>query len=218
MPARMNFNLYLIFLVTSLLTIATPGPGVLMATSNALQYGLRRAMPGIFGCAVGTLIVAAVSMTALGAIIAASPTLYTAIKAAGVCFLIYLGWKKFVARPLSLNVLRDCNAAPHANTPRALRVFAEGVVLQMSNPGLIIFYLSLFPQCIDPARSYVLQVSILSLNYSLFLWLIHSAYAWIAATASARLTHGNGALWINRAAGACYWLLAVLFGVPILLN
>lgn len=214
----MNFNLYLIFLATSLLTIATPGPGVLMATSNALQYGLRRAMPGIFGCAVGTLIVAAVSMTALGAVIAASPALYTAIKAAGVCFLIYLGWKKFATAPMSLRVLRQCRAGGNGNVPRSLRVFAEGVVLQMSTPGLIIFYLSLFPQCIDPARSYVFQVSVLSLNYSLFLWLIHSAYAWLAASASDRLTHGNGALWINRAAGACYWLLAAAFGLPLLLG
>ena len=212
----MNFNLYLIFLATSLLTIATPGPGVLMATSNALQYGLRRAMPGIFGCAVGTLVVAALSMTALGAVIAASPALYTAIKAAGICFLIYLGWKKFATAPISLGVLRQCRAGGNGNVPRSLRVFAEGVVLQMSNPGLIIFYLSLFPQCIDPARSYVFQVSVLSLNYSLFLWLIHSAYAWLEASASDRLTHGNGALWINRATGACYWLLAAAFGLPLL--
>lgn len=215
-----NLSLYWVFLVASLSTIASPGPGVLMSMTNSIHYGIGRAMPGIVGCAVGTLVVAGISMTALGALIASSPTLYTTIKFLGVLYLFYLGWRKFTDKPFTFDVLNAeiATADPDDIQKRrrnGLRLFVEGILLQMSNPALIIFYLSLFPQCIDPKLAYVPQVTLLSVNYSLMLWVIHSAYGWAAAGASHKFFRPEAAVWINRISGACYWLLALGFGVPI---
>ena len=104
------------------------------------------------------------------------------------------------------------------DAPSALRLFIEGILLQISNPALIIFYLSLFPQCIDPALSYWPQVILLSVNYSLILLVIHSIYGAMASGAAERFLSDSASVWINRASGAAYWLLALGFGIPMMLG
>ena len=60
-----NLSLYSIFLIASVSTIMSPGPGVLMVVTNAVRLGFWRTLPGICGCAVGTLVVAGISVTGL---------------------------------------------------------------------------------------------------------------------------------------------------------
>lgn len=219
----LNTSLYWIFLVISITTIMSPGPGVLMSMTNSIHYGLSRAMPGIVGCAVGTLGVAAVSVTSLGILIAKSPMIYAAIKFLGILYLYYLGWKKFRDKPFAFSVL---NAEIETVTEEEVaerkrtswRIFVEGIILQLSNPALIIFYLSLFPQCVDPSLPYTPQVVVLSFNYCVMVWIIHSCYGWIAATASHKFFRPEASVWINRVSGAAYWLLATAFAVPILMG
>lgn len=216
----LNTSLYWLFLAISIPTILSPGPGVLMSMTNSIHYGLARAMPGIVGCAVGTLCVAAVSATSLGILIAKTPMIYAAIKFLGILYLYYLGWKKFKDKPFAFSVL---NAEIQTTTPEeaaarrrtSYRIFIEGVVLQLSNPALIIFYLSLFPQCIDQTLAYTPQVVILSVNYCILVWMIHSCYGWVAATASHKLFKPQASVWINRVSGTAYWSLATAFAIPI---
>ncbi len=226
-PIMINTSLYWIFLVASVSTIMSPGPGVLMVVTNSIRCGIWRALPGVAGCAAGTLVVAGISVTGLGVLIAASPTIYGAVKACGILFLIYLGYKKFRAKPFVFKVL-DAHIKEGAeklsrgrqldDAPSALRLFIEGILLQISNPALIIFYLSLFPQCIDPALSYWPQVILLSVNYSLILLVIHSIYGAMASGAAERFLSDSASVWINRASGAAYWLLALGFGIPMMLG
>ncbi len=217
----LNTSLYWIFLAVSITTIVSPGPGVLMSMTNSIHYGLSRAMPGIVGCAVGSLAVAAISVTGLGVLIAKTPTLYAAIKAFGIIYLLYLGWRKFTAKPFAFNVLNAeiATATPEEAAARQLRgwrLFAEGILLQLSNPALIIFYLSLFPQCVDPNLAYAPQVIVLSFNYCILVWIVHSCYGWIAATASHKFFKPEASVWINRVSGTAYWLLGLGFAIPMI--
>ncbi len=219
-----NLSLYWIFLVASVSTIMSPGPGVLMAVTNAIRLGVWRTLPAIGGCAFGTLVVAGISVTGLGVLIATSPTLYGIVKAAGVLFLIYLGWKKFRAKPFVFKVLdshiREEAMSGRSAEPEAgpVRLFAEGVLLQLTNPALIIFYLSLFPQCIDRTLAYWPQVVLLAVNYSLILLIVHTVYATMASSAAERFLTDAASVWINRISAAAYWLLALGFGVPMLMG
>ena len=198
----------------------SPGPGVLMSMTNSIHYGLARAMPGIVGCSIGVLCVAAVSVTGLGIMIAKTPMLYAAIKIFGVLYLYYLGWKKFRDKPFAFSVL---NAEVKSTTPEeaaarkrtSWRLFFEGIILQLGNPALIIFYISLFPQCVDQNLPYWPQVTVLSVNYCVMVWIIHSGYGWIAATASSKFFKPAASVWINRVSGTAYWLLATAFAIPI---
>ena len=81
---------WLLFVTVAALTVASPGPGVVMTLSNALRFGLRGAFSGILGIACGALVVAALSATSLG-LLATSATAFTAAKFAGAAYLLYLG-------------------------------------------------------------------------------------------------------------------------------
>ena len=69
----LNTSLFSLFLITSALTVATPGPGVLMTLTSSIRYGLRTAVYVILGTATGTVVMAAISSTGLGILIATSP-------------------------------------------------------------------------------------------------------------------------------------------------
>ncbi len=221
-----NLSLYWIFLVASVSTIMSPGPGVLMVVTNAVRLGFWRTVPGIMGCAAGTLVVAGISVTGLGVVIAASDTLYTIVKCCGIVFLLYLGWKKFRSKPFVFKALdnriekgaRGASLRAVGREDRPARLFYEGVLLQLSNPALIIFYLSLFPQCIDSTLAYWPQVVILAVNYSLILLVVHSGYAVLISSAAERFLTDSASVWINRISGAAYWLLALGFGIPMMLG
>lgn len=185
-----NPTLYLLFLGIAVPTVLTPGPGVLMSLTNSIRLGVPRATPGIIGVALGTLMIAALSATGLGVILAASPTAYNVIKLAGMVFMLYLGRKRFNANPNFLRVVnytgRKEQGAPEAGP---LRLFGEGIVLQLYNPQLIIFYLSL--------------------SYTLLVWIIHSCYGWMGHKAAERFMTQKNCIWINRISGIAFWLCAL---------
>lgn len=137
-----NTHLYWVFLLVAIPTILSPGPGVLMSLTNSMRYGLKSAQPGIVGVASGTLVVGFVSVTGLGVVIATSETLYGAIRVLGILFLLYLGYKKFRAKPFAIRLAHIENEE-YADTPvenvNKKNLFIEGVLLQISNPALIIF-------------------------------------------------------------------------------
>lgn len=71
--------------------------------------------------------------------------------------------------------------------------------------------MSLFPQCIDKTLTYWPQVTILTLNYAVLVWIIHSMYGWLGSWAAGTLLKPSAAVWINRVAGVAYWLLGIAF-------
>lgn len=216
-----NVSLYGIFLVASITTIVSPGPGVLMAVTNSMHYGLWRAQPGIVGCALGTLVVALISVTALGALVATSPMLFAAIRVLGIAYLFYLAWRKLNAKPFAFS-LAQVEAQKAGQGVASVRhrthwrLFAEGIVLQLTNPALLLFYFSLFPQCIDPKLDYSVQVALLSINYCVMVWMVHTAYGAVAAYARGAWMQPKAAIWINRVTALCYVLLGAGFAVAML--
>ncbi len=200
----LNPSLLFVFLAVAVPTILTPGPGVLMSVTNSLRLGLARATPGIIGVALGTLVIAALSATGLGVLLSTSHTAYQLVKTAGIFFLFYLGWKRWTAPAVLFSA-----AANSAGAASARRLFAEGVVLQLSNPQLIIFYVTLFPQCIDPALPYEPQFVMLSGLYTVLVWAIHSVYGWTAHRAAQRFLSPGAARLINRTSAVAFWAIAL---------
>ena len=80
-------------------------------------------------------------------------------------------------------------------------IFTRGILLQLTNPVLIIFFFSMFPQFIDQSGSFWGQSVLLSLLYALTLVVIHAGYAAAAAYARHLLTGKRGLLWVNRIGG-----------------
>lgn len=218
-PFMLNPSLFLVFLAIAVPTILTPGPGVLMSLTNTLRFGLARATPGIIGVALGTLVIAGLSATGLGVLLSTSHTVYNLVKIAGILFMFYLGMKRWNSPAAFLPAARHMGTRPideaADRNSRPLRLFFEGIVLQLSNPQLIIFYITLFPQCIDPQLSYTPQFVLLSCIYTVLVWLIHSCYGWIAERAAERFMTAKTARCINRTSAVAFWALAawLLFSI-----
>ena len=95
-------QLYLYILIASL-TIASPGPGVLLTLTNTLNYNLRNAMAGIIGVAVGMGVISIIAASSVGVMITTSQLTLLIVKGVGAAYLIYLGVKLFRSVPRALN-------------------------------------------------------------------------------------------------------------------
>lgn len=197
-------KLYSLFLLMATATVFSPGPGVVMTLTNALRYGMRGTFGGILGIAVGALIVAAISATSLGVLLAASALAFTVLKFLGAAYLVYLGIRLWRAPPFQF-------AEPLAHEASFGKRFLEGLSLQLTNPKAIFFFLSVFPQFIDPQQSYPMQFASLVLTYSSLVVVIHSLYAVFAKRARGWLTSERGGRTVNKAAAATF----VFFGAAL---
>lgn len=199
-----SMKLYSLFLVMATATVFSPGPGVVMTLTNALRYGMRGTFGGILGISVGTLVVAGISATSLGVLLATSALAFTALKFIGAGYLVYLGIRLWRAPPFKF-------AEQSAHDASFGKRFGEGLSLQLTNPKAIFFFLSVFPQFIDPRRDYAVQFAALVLTYSALVIVIHCTYALFARWAKGWLTSERGGRMVNRAAGATF----VLFGAAL---
>ena len=119
-------KLYLLFLLMATATVFSPGPGVVMTLTNALRYGVRGTFGGILGIAFGALVVAAISATSLGVLLATSALAFTVLKFIGAGYLVYLGIRLWCAPPFKFTE----QSAHEASF--GMR-FLEGLSLQMTN-------------------------------------------------------------------------------------
>ena len=198
-------RLYSVFLLAASVTVLSPGPGVVMSLTNALRYGLRGTFGGILGIAVGALMVAAISATSLGVLLATSALAFTVLKLVGATYLLYVGFRLWRAPPFRF----ADQPRPHAATFG--KRFLEGLSLQLTNPKAIFFFLSVFPQFIDPEANYSIQFAALVLTYSGLVLVIHCTYALFAKRAKHWLTSERGGGAVNRTASATF----VVFGAML---
>jgi threonine/homoserine/homoserine lactone efflux protein len=195
---------YPLFVLMACLTVLMPGPGVLMTLTNALRFGLHGSLGGILGIASGALVVATISSTSLGLLLASSALAFTVIKWMGAAYLVYLGLRLWRSPTLGL--------APGEARPASFgRRFAEGLSLQFTNPKAIFFFLSVLPQFIDPAGPRTQQFVVLVLSYSVLVVLIHTLYALGAQRVRGWLSTARGQRTLGRLGGATF----VAFGVGL---
>jgi homoserine/homoserine lactone efflux protein len=197
-------KLYSLFLLMATATVFSPGPGVVMTLTNALRYGMRGTFAGILGIALGALVVATISATSLGVLLAASALAFTVLKFIGAGYLIYLGIRLWRAPAFKF-------AEQSAHEASFGRRFLEGLSLQITNPKAIFFFLSVFPQFIDAEKNYSVQFTTLVLTYSVLVVVIHCTYAFFAKRAKGWLTSERGGRAVNKAAGATF----VFFGAAL---
>lgn len=199
-------NLYLLFIAVAALTVLSPGPGVLMTVTNALRFGFKGTVGGIFGIAAGAFLVAGISATALGALLATSAIAFTIMKFIGAAYLVYLGVKLWKAPPPNFD-----NRSTH--DAKFSRRFSEGLSLQLTNPKAIFFFLSVFPQFIDAGASYKVQFLLLVVTYAFLVVGIHTIYALFAQQAKGWLTSERGGRILNKAGGATFMCFGAALAV-----
>jgi threonine/homoserine/homoserine lactone efflux protein len=176
--------------------VMIPGPTVLMIISYALGHGRRAAYSIVAGVALGDFTAMTASMLGLGALLATSAEIFTAVKWIGAAYLVYLGimlWRAPVSSGSEI-------AAP-AEWSR-WRVFVNAYVAATLNPKGIVFYVAFFPQFIDPARSLTGQMTILVPTFIFFATVNALAYALLASAAKRFIRNAAIQRGVNRVGGA----------------
>ncbi|MCJ0763176.1 LysE family translocator [Variovorax terrae] len=199
----MNLSTLLVFSLVALIAIATPGPTVLLALANGSRYGVRRALPGMFGAVASDFVLVGAVALGLGALLAASEFWFSVLKWAGA---LYLAW-------LGLRLLRsqggfDLPAAGALDPQRSGRaVFAKSFLVAVTNPKGYLFCSALMPQFIDPAAAQAPQYAVIGLVFAGLDFSVMLGYAFVGARA-VRLFRASAVKWLDRACGGALLALA----------
>ena len=155
----MSFELWLAFAAASVALLAVPGPTVLLVMSYALGRGKSSGWATVPGVTLGDFTAMTTSLLGAGAILAASATLFTALKLAGAIYLIWLGVKLWRAEP-KLEDLQDTSM----NLGRR-PMFWNAYVVTALNPKSIVFFVAFVPQFIEPTAPALPQFIILETTF-----------------------------------------------------
>ena len=187
----------LVFAGASLALLVVPGPAVVYIVTRSLDQGRRAGIVSTLGIEAGTLVHALAAAIGLSALIASSATAFTIVKYAGAAYLIYLGVRKLLQREPW-----DEDAPPSASS----RLFLEGVVVQVLNPKVAIFFLAFLPQFVDPSRGAVaLQTLALGTLFTLLALASDGVYAVLAGAAGRWLrADRRSRRWLSRSSGGVY--------------
>ena len=203
----MQLSNWLVFCSVALLVTFTPGPAVLMAISNAIAVGPRRALICSLGNAVGLLVVSAAAMAGMGVVLATSAAAFAVVKLSGAGYLIYLGIRQWRNRA---SVFRADLVAESISAARSTRrLFSQGMTVALTNPKAILFFSALFPQFLVPDTPIVTQFMVLTLTFAACAVFSHLVYILLARTLKNQLASHSRARLFNRVTGGAFILLGL---------
>lgn len=169
----------LAFALTAFVLIVIPGPSVLFTVGRALSVGRRAVLLTVMGNAGGLCVQVVAVALGVGAVVAASAEVFTALKLAGGAYLVYLGVQAIRHRRLLAADTETLVAAT-----RARRVVREGFVVGVSNPKMIVFLAAALPQFVDRSADQVpLQMLLLGSLVAVIALVMDSLWALAAGTA-----------------------------------
>ncbi len=192
---------YLAYLATVAVFFAhPPGPSQLLFMAHSLRQGVRGATPTMAGDLSANAIQILVAGFGLVGVVALSAGFFTAVKWAGVAYLVWIGVRTYRAKP-----------AREASAPKVRRgaMFRQGFITSAANPYAVVFFAALFPQFIDASRPLAAQIAILGVTYIIFDATILVLLG-LAAHRAVRLLGGQAHRWINRVSGVLMIAAAVL--------
>jgi threonine/homoserine/homoserine lactone efflux protein len=166
-----------LFLVAVVALVLTPGPNVLYIVARSVDQGRKAGFVSVLGIEAGTLFHIAAAALGLSALLAASALAFSLVKYAGAAYLIYLGIRTLLART-------GPAAGERAAPKRLSRIFGQGMVVNLLNPKVALFFLAFLPQFVDPASaSAALQMLVLGLIFFVVAFVNDVFYAFLAGTA-----------------------------------
>jgi threonine/homoserine/homoserine lactone efflux protein len=194
-----------VYVIASMALILTPGQDMIYVIGRSLAQGRVAGLCSAVGVIIGILLHTALAAIGVGAILQASETLFTALKLVGAAYLIYLGVRMLATREVAI----DARAGGARASPR--RLVLQGVLSNVTNPKIILFFFAFLPQFVDPASAHPTRDLIgLGVLYALLGLPVKCGVALIAARLSDRVLRKPRALvWMNRACGAVLVALGV---------
>lgn len=197
-------KILLMFFTTSILLGLSPGPDNLFVMTQSAQHGRKAGLLVTLGLCTGLLFHTAAVTFGLAAIFMASAAAFTLLKFAGAGYLLYLAWQAFRAGTTE-------GSPAVAEKISSAGLYRRGIIMNISNPKVSIFFLAFLPQFADPARGALpWQLALLGFIFIIATIIVFGAISILAGTVGERFRQSAFAQKVlNRAAAAIFAGLAI---------
>jgi threonine/homoserine/homoserine lactone efflux protein len=197
------------FVALAIVVIVTPGPDTALTIRNTLVGGRPAGVATAVGVALGQATWSIATSIGVAALLVAAEPAFAALKLAGAAYLIYLGaqslWSAFRGRPAHPTLDR---AAARVRTASALR---QGVLSNLTNPKMAVFFPSLLPQFVSPDAPTFVPLLALGILFCLMTLSWLTGYAFAVARAGDVLRRSA----VRRTIEAITGLVLVAFGARV---
>ncbi|MFE2045120.1 LysE family translocator [Streptomyces sp. NPDC059477] len=181
------------FLLTTLVVVATPGTGVVYTLAAGLSRGRRASVVAALGCTLGIVPHMLATITGVAALLHASATAFQVLKYAGVAYLLYMAWATLKDR--------DAISVDGAGEPESAgRTIVRGVLINILNPKLTIFFFAFLPQFVTPGEPHaLLRMLVLSGVFMLATFVVFAVYGVLAASVRSHvISRPRVMTWLRR--------------------
>ncbi|MCO5091147.1 LysE family translocator [Bosea sp. (in: a-proteobacteria)] len=190
----MTFEAWAAFTAATAVLLVIPGPTILLVISYALGQGWRAAFPIAIGVALGDFTAMTLSMLGVGALLATSATVFTALKWLGAAYLVWLGIKLFRAGG-------RLDAEPRKDAAPAWKMLGHAWLVTALNPKSITFFVAFLPQFLDPKGDFGMQMLIFEATFVGLAFANAMGYALVASRARAMVGSPRAIGLFNKAGG-----------------
>lgn len=195
----------LTFFVTALMLALAPGPDIIFVLTQSALYGMRAGVATTLGLISGLCFHTTIVAVGVAGIFMTSPLAFTLLTVVGAAYLLYLAWLSF----------RAGASMAHLQESRFLGywgLYRRGVIMNITNPKVTLFFLAFLPQFADPARGgLTAQIIVLGALFQLATLLVFGCVSLLAGRVAGRFNSSvKGQLFLNRAAGCVFTGLAVM--------
>lgn len=170
----LELSTLLAFLGAAIILTLMPGPDNLFVLAQSIAQDKKAGIATSFGLCTGLLVHIGAAVLGISAIIYQSTVIFSIVKFAGAAYLLYLAWQSFRAKgdPFTLN---------QQNAQAYVALYRKGILMNILNPKVSLFFLALLPQFVNPSNGHVaLQMLILGIIFliqALFLFSVISIFA-----------------------------------------
>ncbi|WFE89687.1 LysE family translocator [Roseibium porphyridii] len=188
------------FLITALIVVLVPGTGVVYTVAVGLGKGRQASIAAALGCTFGIVPAILASVVGLAALMHTSALVFTAVKYAGVAYLLYLAWQTLKdSGPMDLRADKS-NAKSFAATAWT------GFLINILNPKLTVFFLAFLPQFVSPAASNpTLEMLLHGAVFMAMTFLVFVVYGMFASLIGERILRSDRVLvWMRRTVAATF--------------
>jgi len=184
------------FAIAIFVLAATPGPGVFAIISRSLASGFKTTLVMIAGCITGDIIFLLFAIMGMSVIAQTMGTLFLLVKIVGAAYLIFLGIKIWISKPVPVNQqqINGKKAVKYGN-------YFSGLGITLANPKVILFYCGFLPTFMDLQSMTGFDIIIVTMVLAMVLSVVLISYAYLASSARLFFSSTRSVKWLNRTAG-----------------
>jgi threonine/homoserine/homoserine lactone efflux protein len=193
-----------VFFIASLLLALAPGPDNIFVLTQSAMHGRVSGLFVTLGLCTGLIVHTAAVTFGIAVIFQTSSAAFNILKVMGACYLLYLAWRAFRAKAMK-------TGAEQNNGLSFIRLYRLGIIMNVTNPKVSVFFLAFLPQFADPARGPLsIQLITLGAVFIIATILVFGSIAVLAGSIGQWLIRSDRAqLIINRLAGTVFVALAL---------